>query len=191
MTVPRHSNVTEKGLIESTDSRHTTLPTTEQSTTDANVISTMSTGSDITDNPNPSKVITTPGVNATSSMNNTQTRVTLSPAAHTDPYHVTVSTDPEINSTHTLNTSSFADQLVASDLPISTGSTVFASTKERWNESMLHSVHPEVKSSTSPEETSILAGVMENSDSPGLTSALSDVNMEVIDKEGNNYSTSN
>lgn len=189
--MPRHSNVTEKSLIESTDSRHTTLPTTEHSTIDANVISTMSTGSDVTDNPNPSKVITTPGVNVTSSVNYTQTRVTSSPATHTDPYHITVSTDPEINSTHTSNTSSFADQSVASDLPISSGSTVFASTEERRNESMLHSVHPEVKPSTSPEETSILAGVMENSDSPGLTSTLSDVNMNVIEEEGNDYFTSN
>lgn len=56
---------------------------------------------------------------------------------------------------------------------------------------MLHSVHPEVKPSTSPEETSILAGVMENSDSPGLTSTLSDVNMNVIEEEGNDYFTSN
>lgn len=191
VTVPQHSNVTEKGLIEPADTRRTTLPTTEHSTVDTNVIWTMSMGTDITDNLSPSNVITTAGESVTSSINYTQTSVTSSPATHTDPYHVNNSTDQEINSNHTLNTSSFADQSVAGNLSINFGSTAFESTEEMRNDSMPHTVHPGLKPSASPEESSTLASVTENSDNPDSTPTLSDVNKEFIEEEGNNYFTAN
>lgn len=148
----------------------------------------MSTGTELTDNLNSSDVITA-GENVTSQTGYTQTSVTSPPSTHTDPYHFNNSSDQEINPTHTLNTSPFSDQSVASNLSTSYGSTVFRPTEEMRNESMLHTVQPDVNASTSPEESSTLGSVTENSDNPDATPNLSAGNMAATEEEGNNYFT--
>lgn len=190
VTVPPQSNVTEKGLIESTESGLTTSPTNEHSTTDTDVTWTMSTGTELPHNLNSSDVITA-GENVTSHTGYTQTSVTSPPATHTDPYHFNNSSDQEINPTRTLNTSPFSDQSVASNLSTSDGSTVFRPTEEMRNESVLHTVRPDVNASTSPEESSTLGSVTENSDNPDATPTLSAGNMVAIEEEeeGNDYFT--
>lgn len=138
--MPPQFNVTEEGLTESADSSFTTSPTTGLSTTDNDI-----TWSD--DNPNPSNVTIT-AVNYTHS-------VTSPPATHTAPYDFNNTDKNEINTPYTLNTSNFSDQPVASNqtTTLSYG-TVYGSTQEMRNVSMLHTLHPEVNSFTSPEESS-------------------------------------
>ncbi|XP_070774005.1 T-cell surface protein tactile [Enoplosus armatus] len=147
VTVTPQSNVTEEGLIRSTDSSLTTSPTTGLSTTDTNVTWTTSTDTDVTDDPNISNV--TAGERIPSFINYTQISITSSPATHTDPYHSNNSSDQEINPTNTLNTSTFSDQSATSNLSttLSYGSEVFRSTQETRNGST--------------------GSITENSDNPG------------------------
>ncbi|XP_073335890.1 uncharacterized protein [Pagrus major] len=162
------SNVTEEGLIDSTHSSPTTSPTPGLSTADTNV--TWSMGTDATDvTPNPSNVTTTPGEH----INDTHISVTSTPATHTDTYHFNTSTDQEVNATHASN-STFSDQSVASN-PSTTpsyGSTEFRSTQETRNESMPHTVHAPFNSSASPEESSTLGSITENSNKSDATPRL-------------------
>lgn len=143
-TVPPQFNVTEEGLIESADSSLTTSPTTGLSTIDNDI--TWSVGTSATDdNPNPSNVTIT-AVNYTHS-------VTSSPATYTAPYDFNNTDKNEINTPYALNTSNFSDQPVASNQTTTFSyGTVYGSTQEMRNVSMLHTLHPEVNSSTSPEE---------------------------------------
>ncbi|XP_068572023.1 T-cell surface protein tactile [Cebidichthys violaceus] len=130
-TVPPQSNVTEEGLIESTDSGLTTSPATGLSTTDANVAWTMNMSTDVKDD-NPNSRNTTAEEYITSLTNSTHVSVTLSPITHTDPNHFNNSTDQEIHPTHNFNTS------VASNLSTTSsyGNKVFRSTYGTKNESM-------------------------------------------------------
>ncbi|XP_045895241.1 uncharacterized protein si:ch1073-15f19.2 isoform X2 [Micropterus dolomieu] len=148
VTVLPQSNATVQGLIRSTGRGHTTSPTTGLSTTDTNVTWTMSTGIDVTEDPNPSKST------ITAAQRLTHTSVTSPPASYTDLYHSNNTSDLEINPTHSLNTSTFSDQSVTSNLSttLSYNSKVFRSTQEIRNQSM--------------------GTIVENSDSPGATQTL-------------------
>lgn len=172
------SNVTEEGLIDSTYSGPTTSPASGRSTTDTSV--TWSVGTDGTDvNRNPSNVTTTPGEHA----NATHISDTITSATHTDSNHFNTSTDQEVNPTHASNTSTFSDQSVASD-PSTTpsyGRTKFRSTQEMRNESMPHTVHAQFNSSASPEDSSTVGNITENSNNPDATPTLS-----IRNTEGNN-----
>ncbi|XP_044079244.1 T-cell surface protein tactile [Siniperca chuatsi] len=157
VTVSPQSSGTEEGLIGSTDISLTTSPTTGLSTVNTNVTWTMSTGTDVTDDPNLSNVTVTAGERITSFTNYTHISITSSPATHTDPYHLNNSSDQEINKTHSLNTSTFSDQSVASNLSttLSYGSKVFRSTQEMGNVSM--------------------RSITENSDNPGAAGNTTDI----------------
>lgn len=172
------SNVTEEGLIDSTYSGPTTSPASGHSTTDTSV--TWSVGTDGTDvNRNPSNVTTTPGEHA----NATHISDTITSATHTDSNHFNTSTDQEVNPTHASNTSTFSDQSVASD-PSTTpsyGRTKFRSTQEMRNESMPHTVHAQFNSSASPEDSSTVGNITENSNNPDATPTLSIRNTEDTD----------
>ncbi len=120
VTVSPQLNVTEEGLIDVTTSPTTNIPWT------------TSMGTDVTDeSPNPTDVTITAGERTTSFTNHTHTSVTSPPATHTDPYHFNSSYEA-INPTHSLNTSTFSDQSVASNLSttLSHDSTLFRSTQE-------------------------------------------------------------
>lgn len=181
VTVSPQSNVTEDGLVETTDSGITTSPTTGFSTTD-----TKRTGTGVTDdNPNPTNATITAGEHVTFYKNHTHISTTSSPVTHTDRYHFNNS-NQEINPTRTLNTSTLPDQSVASYQPttLSNGSKVFRPTQETRNESVPHTVHPVVNSSTCPEESSTLGSITENS---GATPTQSILNIKASEDEGNNY----
>lgn len=157
VTVSPQSHVTEEGLIDLT-----ATPTTGLSTTDTSVTWTTSMGTDVTDDsPNPSSVTITAGERTTSFANPTHISVTSSPATHSDPHHLNSSHHQEINPTHSLNTSTFSDQSVVSNLSTTLGhdSAVFR------NESM--------------------GSITENSDNRGATT-LSTGNSKKENK-GNNY----
>lgn len=159
VTVLPQSNATVQGLIRSTGRGHTTSPTTGLSTTDTNVTWTMSTGIDVTEDPNPSKST------ITAAQRLTHTSVTSPPASYTDLYHSNNTSDLEINPTHSLNTSTFSDQSVTSNLSttLSYNSKVLRSTQEIRNQSM--------------------GTIVENSDSPGATQTLT----TGTENKGNNY----
>lgn len=148
-------HVTEEGLPEPADSGRTTSPTTGLSTTDTDVTWTMSPGTDVTDdNPTPSNVTITAGEHINSSTNYTHVNVTPSPAMHTDPYHLGVSSTS-----------------------ISYGSKGFRSTQEitsgeTRNRSVPHTVPPEGMSSIRPEESSTMGNNTEKYESPGATLRL-------------------
>lgn len=175
------STVTEEGLIDSTYSGPTTSLAPGHSTIDTSV--TWSVGTDGTDvNRNPSNVTTTPGERA----NATHISDTITPATHTDSNHFNTSTDQEVNPTHISNTSTFSDHSVASD-PSTTpsyGRTKFRSTQEMRNESMPHTVHAQFNSSASPEESSTVGNITENSNNPDATPTLRIRNTH--NTEGNN-----
>ncbi|XP_041809014.1 T-cell surface protein tactile [Chelmon rostratus] len=180
VTVSPQSNVTEDGLVETTDSGITTSPTTGFSTTD-----TKRTGTGVTDdNPNPTNATITAGEHVTSYKNHTHISTTSSPVTHTDRYHFNNS-NQEINPTRTLNTSTLPDQSVASYQPttLSNGSKVFRPTQETRNESVPHTVHPVVNSSTCPEESSTLGSITENS---GATPTQSILNIKASEDEDTN-----
>uniref|UniRef100_A0A8C4DUB4 Ig-like domain-containing protein n=1 Tax=Dicentrarchus labrax TaxID=13489 RepID=A0A8C4DUB4_DICLA len=143
-TVSPQPNVTQDGLTESADSGLTTSQSNGLSTIDTNVTWTMSTDTDVTD-----------GEHKVSYTSHTHISDTSSPATHTDPYHFNYSTDQEIN------TSTTSDQAVASNLSTthSYGSTLSTSTQE--------TLLPGVNSSTSPDESSTLRNITENSDNCG------------------------
>ncbi|XP_076606826.1 uncharacterized protein LOC143332880 [Chaetodon auriga] len=183
VTVSPQSNVTEAGLIESSDSGITTSLTTGLSTID-----TESMGTDVTDdNPNLSKTTITSGEHGTSYTNHARISATSPPVTHTDRYHFNDSKQ-EIKPTGALNTSTFSTQSVASNqsTTLSNGSKVFRPTQETRNESMPHAVHPEVESSTHPEESNTLRSITENSDNPGPTPTLSTANVKAADNEATN-----
>ncbi|XP_034746276.1 T-cell surface protein tactile isoform X2 [Etheostoma cragini] len=133
VTMPRQSNVTAEGLIESADSNFTTTPTTGLSTIDSNATWTTV----VSDN-NPNSRNVTDGEHMTSLTNSTHIGGTSYPATHTDPYDFNNSTEQEINPTHNLNTSNFFEGSVASNLntTLSYDNKVFRSTEDAKNESM-------------------------------------------------------
>ncbi|XP_070839164.1 T-cell surface protein tactile [Chaetodon trifascialis] len=177
------SNATEASLIETADSGITTSLTTGLSTID-----TKSMGPDVTDdNPNLSKTTITAGEHVTTYPNHARISATSSPVTHTDRYYFNDS-NQEIKPTPALNTSTFSTQSVASNqsTTLSYGSKVFRPTQETRNESVPHAVHPEVDSSTHPEESNTLKSITENSNNPGPTPTLSTANMKGTDYEGTN-----
>ncbi|XP_049448869.1 T-cell surface protein tactile [Epinephelus fuscoguttatus] len=168
VTVPPQSNVTEQGVITSTGSSRTTSPTSGLSTTVTNVTWTTSMGTDVTDNDLYLSNVTA-GEHETSLTNSTHINVTSSPATHTDPYRFSNSTDQEINQTHNLNTSTYSDQSVPSNLSttLSYADTEFRSTQETRNESM--GGNPGAAPTLSTGNTTVL---IEEADSGGVRSHL-------------------
>lgn len=168
-------------MTESADTSLTTsTPANQHLTNNTDVTQTATTAADVTHNP--SDVYVTAGQNVTSYTNYTRTAVTSSPATHADPYKSDNSSDHQTNQTQASSTSPFPDHSASGNLSTTYGATVFNSTEGMRNESAIHTVHPDVSPSTSPE-SSTLGGFTVDSNSTDVTSTLVTVNVEV--KKGN------
>lgn len=131
---------------------------------------------------NPSDVYVTAGQNVTSYANYTRTAVTSSPSTHADPYKSDNSSDQQANQTQAPSTSPFPDHSASGNLSTNYGTTAFNSTEGMRNESAIHTVHPDVGPSTSPQ-SSTLGGFAVDLNNTDVTSTLVTVNVEV--KKGN------
>ncbi|KAL6098665.1 uncharacterized protein ACO6RY_17756 [Pungitius sinensis] len=136
-TLPSRSNSTEEGWIQSADGGLTTHPTAALSTTDAAVTWTVNMTTDVKDDAASYRNVTGPE-HVTSSTNPTRGGVTVTPAAHTDPYPLSNSTDQELHATHNVTTLALPDPQVARNLSttMSYGHEVFGWTQGEKNESV-------------------------------------------------------
>lgn len=156
---PDAATGTEKAFPESTNSIRTTSLTTQHSTV---ATRTTDVPTDATDGATTRLGFVTAGGNATSYTNETQSRVTPAPA--TSPDLVTSSYHRGMGTT--LN--AFSDQSPTSDASTSQRGSGFTSTREARDDASLQTVHPEVKLTTSLEESGTLGNI---TDHPGNTSA--------------------
>lgn len=135
-----------------------------------------------TDVTNPNHTMITPGENVTSYTDYTETSVKSSPVTSADPKHFSNSSNQDISPTPILNP--FSDQPVASNRSEHYGGIAFNTTEEMRNDSMLHTVQPEVNLPTRAEEFSSLASITEIADNPDATPDLNTGNVVTINNEG-------